>query len=764
MPLSEHRPSPDADEVEAAPKRRAARGRTASGEPGAGGDAPMMDRTKEAASESAQATANDSSKAQAKSAAKDAKRKPAPAKTVDKLAKLGLTRDIDLVLHLPMRYEDETSLTPIGHLLPGGIAQTEGVVYDNEIAYRPRRQLLVKMHDDAGDELILRFLNFYGSQVSQMAIGKRLRVRGDVRGGFFGMEMVHPAVRVVDDDTPLPQALTPVYPSTAGVSQAYLRKAIDSALARTSLPELLPDAIARTYMAPLGVPGLMDAVRTLHHPDASSDETALIDGTHPAWTRIKFEELLAQQLSLKRAHEERRRRTAPTMPRRASDDPTSLVRRLLDTLPFSLTAAQQRVGGEIALDLTQPHPMQRLLQGDVGSGKTIVAALAATQAIDAGYQAALMAPTEILAEQHARKLRGWLEPLGVSVAWLAGSLKAKEKRAAIEAAALGTAQLVIGTHAIIQDAVEFARLGLVIVDEQHRFGVAQRLALRAKAQNASDGAHDFQPHQLMMSATPIPRTLAMTYYADLDVSTIDELPPGRTPILTKLVSDARREEVIARVREAALTGRQVYWVCPLIEESETLQLQTAVETYETLVAALPELNVGLVHGRLAPGEKASVMDAFSRNEVQLLVATTVIEVGVDVPNASLMVIEHAERFGLAQLHQLRGRVGRGTAASVCVLLYTGPLSMTGRARLQTMRETTDGFEIARRDLEIRGPGEFLGARQSGAAMLRFADLENDGWLIEPAREAAGVLLAEYPLVVTQHLTRWLANREQFLKA
>jgi len=408
--------------------------------------------------------------------------------------------------------------------------------------------------------------------------------------------------------------------------------------------------------------------------------------------------------------------------------------------------------------------MQRLLQGDVGSGKTVVAALAAAQAIDAGYQAAMMAPTEILAEQHARKLRGWLEPLGVAVAWLAGSLKTKEKRAALEAAASGTAQLVIGTHAMIQETVEFARLGLVIVDEQHRFGVAQRLALRAKAHRAADGASDFQPHQLMMSATPIPRTLAMTYYADLDVSTIDELPPGRTPIVTKLVSDTRRDEVVARVREAALTGRQVYWVCPLIEESETLQLQTAVETFEKLAAALPELRVGLVHGRLPPVEKAAVMEAFAGNEVQLLVATTVIEVGVDVPNASLMVIEHAERFGLAQLHQLRGRVGRGSTASVCVLLYGGPLSLTARARLKTMRETTDGFEIARRDLEIRGPGEFLGARQSGAAMLRFADLQNDAWLIEPAREAAARLVAEYPDVVAAHLARWLGGREQYLKA
>ncbi|OXI33862.1 ATP-dependent DNA helicase RecG [Burkholderia sp. AU16741] len=695
------------------------------------------------------------------------KKKPAadkPVKTADKLAKLGLTRSIDLVLHLPMRYEDETTLTPIGELLPGGIAQAEGVVFDNEVTFRPRRQLVVKIQDDDGEQLVLRFLNFYGSQVKQMAVGQRLRVRGDVRGGFFGMEMVHPAVRVVEADAPLPQVLTPVYPSTAGVSQAYLRKAIENAVERTPLPELLPPEIQRDYLKPLDVPSLEQAVRILHHPRVDSDEAALMDGSHPAWTRIKFEELLAQQLSLKRAHEERRTRAAPAMPRRTATDTDALTTRFYAALPFTLTGAQARVVDEIAHDLTLAHPMQRLLQGDVGSGKTVVAALAATQAIDAGYQAALMAPTEILAEQHARKLRAWLEPLGVTVAWLAGSLKAKEKRAAIEAAALGTAQLVIGTHAIIQDTVEFARLGLVIVDEQHRFGVEQRLALRAKAANAANGARDFQPHQLMMSATPIPRTLAMTYYADLEVSTIDELPPGRTPVLTRLVGDARREEVIARVREAALTGRQVYWVCPLIEESETLQLQTAVETYETLAAALPELKVGLVHGRLSPADKAAVMDAFTRNDVQLLVATTVIEVGVDVPNASLMVIEHAERFGLAQLHQLRGRVGRGTAASVCVLLYTGPLSIAGRERLKTMRETTDGFEIARRDLEIRGPGEFLGARQSGAAMLRFANLETDGWLIDPAREAAARLIAAYPEVVTQHLARWLGAREQYLKA
>ncbi|MNK92086.1 ATP-dependent DNA helicase RecG [compost metagenome] len=420
---------------------------------------------------------------------------------------------------------------------------------------------------------------------------------------------------------------------------------------------------------------------------------------------------------------------------------------------------------EIAADMTRPHPMHRLLQGDVGSGKTIVAALAACQAIDAGYQAALMAPTEILAEQHFRKLSAWLEPLGVPVVWLAGSLKAKEKREAAARVESGEAQLVIGTHALIQDTVRFARLGLSVVDEQHRFGVAQRLALRGKAGEAeTKAAPDKVPHQLMMSATPIPRTLAMTYYADLDVSVIDELPPGRTPIVTRLVNDARRDEVIERVHHAAAEGRQAYWVCPLIEESEALQLQTAVETYETLVAALPDLRVGLVHGRLPPAEKAAVMGDFSANRLQVLVATTVIEVGVDVPNASLMVIEHAERFGLAQLHQLRGRVGRGSAESVCLLMYQAPLSPTARERLATMRETTDGFEIARRDLQIRGPGEFLGARQSGEAMLRFADLNTDAWLVDYAQEAAELMLARFPEAVEAHLLRWLGGREHFLKA
>ncbi|WP_150699832.1 ATP-dependent DNA helicase RecG, partial [Pandoraea terrae] len=699
----------------------------------------------------------------AKPAAKPAE-KQAPASgaqkrgSADKLAKLGLKRDIDLILHLPMRYEDETTLRKIGEVLPSELAQVEGTVTSSEVAYRPRRQWLVKIADD-GHELVLRFLNFYGSQQKQLSPGTRVRARGEVRGGFFGLEMVHPSYRVVTDDQALPDALTPVYPSAAGLSQAYLRRAIANAIDRTPLPELLPPGLVEAAIGPEhALPPLAAAVRLLHAPPPDVSETALSERSHPAWLRIKCEELLAQQLSLKRAQAARRRLAAPALGARV---PGGLLERFEAALPFRLTGAQQRVWTEIRDDLGAPHPMQRLLQGDVGSGKTIIAALAAAQAIDAGYQAAIMAPTEILAEQHLRKLSAWLAPLGVGLAWLAGSMKAKEKREALARVASGEAKLVIGTHAIIQDTVAFDRLGLAVVDEQHRFGVAQRLALRSKMQSSGG---DAMPHQLMMSATPIPRTLAMTYYADLDVSVIDELPPGRSPVLTKLVSDSRRDEVVERVRAAALSGRQVYWVCPLIEESEALQLQTAVDTHAQLVAALPELRVGLVHGRLSPAEKAAVMEDFTRGDTHLLVATTVIEVGVDVPNASLMVIEHAERFGLAQLHQLRGRVGRGSAESVCLLLYASPLSMGAKARLQTMRETTDGFVIARRDLEIRGPGEFLGARQSGAAMLRFVDLNEDAWLIPGAQEAADTLLRAHPQAVTAHLERWLGAREDFLKA
>ncbi|GJG98699.1 ATP-dependent DNA helicase RecG [Cupriavidus pauculus] len=696
----------------------------------------------------------------------DAKAKPSSA--VARLAKLGLRRPVDLVLHLPLRYEDETTLEPIREAIRragmGLAAQVEGEVVSNEVTFRPRRQLVVKMADDTG-ELTLRFLNFYGSQTKQMAEGMRLRVRGEIRGGFFGAEMVHPTVRAITPDEPLPDRLTPVYPATAGISQGYLRKAIGGAMSRTPMPETLPQAIMRGPLAPLKLPPLMDCLRLLHNPPPQESEAALADRSHPAWIRIKFDELLAQQISLRRSQAARKEKNAPSMPRRAG----GLLTNFQAALPFKLTGAQQRVVEEIAADMTRPHPMHRLLQGDVGSGKTIVAALAACQAIDAGFQAALMAPTEILAEQHYRKLSAWLEPLGVPVVWLAGSLKTKAKREAVARAESGEAKLVIGTHALIQDGVKFANLGLAVVDEQHRFGVAQRLALRGKAAEGdapkpADDKLAQVPHQLMMSATPIPRTLAMTYYADLDVSVIDELPPGRTPIVTRLVNDARRDEVIERVHHAAAEGRQVYWVCPLIEESEALQLQTAVETYETLMAALPDLRVGLVHGRLPPAEKAAVMDDFTANRLQVLVATTVIEVGVDVPNASLMVIEHAERFGLAQLHQLRGRVGRGSAESVCLLMYQAPLSPTARERLATMRETTDGFEIARRDLQIRGPGEFLGARQSGEAMLRFADLETDAWLVDYAQEAAELMLERFPEEVESHLSRWLGGREHFLKA
>jgi len=696
---------------------------------------------------------------------KPAKAAAKTARPADKLAKLGLHRDVDLVLHLPMRYEDETTLLTIAEATArantGWAAQVEGTVTRNEVAFRPRRQLVVHIADESG-ELVLRFLNFYGSQVKQMAEGVRLRVRGEVRAGFFGAEMVHPTVRAVAEDEPLPDRLTPVYPSTAGVAQAYLRKAILNALTRTPLPETLPNSLISGPLAPLKLMTPADAVRLLHQPTPDVDEHSLVERTHPAWLRIKFDELLSQQLSLKRAQAARRMRNAPILRDSGKD---GLLARFMNALPFKLTGAQARVWEEIRADLAHPYPMQRLLQGDVGSGKTVIAALAACQAIDAGWQAALMAPTELLAEQHYRKLSAWLEPLGVDIVWLAGSLKRKQKEEAAARVAAGTAQLVIGTHALIQDAVTFARLGLAVVDEQHRFGVAQRLALRGKASNgdAPAAANAQVPHQLMMSATPIPRTLAMTYYADLDVSAIDELPPGRTPIVTRLVNDARRDEVIERIYAAAREGRQVYWVCPLIEESEALQLQTAVETFETLSQSLEGLKVGLVHGRLPSAEKAAVMSAFAGGELHVLVATTVIEVGVDVPNASLMVIEHAERFGLAQLHQLRGRVGRGTAESVCVLLYQAPLSPTAKQRLQTMRETTDGFEIARRDLEIRGPGEFLGARQSGEAMLRFADLNHDAWLVEFAQGAADDMLARFPEAVDTHLKRWLGEREHYLR-
>ncbi len=679
------------------------------------------------------------------------------------LQKMGLDSPMALALHLPSRYEDETELLTIEECLNQGrfgSAQTQGVVIRNQVLFRPRRQLLVTIEDDSAT-LQLRFLNFYPSQQKQMAVGVHIRVRGEVREGFQGSEMVHPTVRAVAADAPLPTSLTPVYPASAGVSQAVIRKAVAQALRDPSLQDSLAEFLPKRLMTELlpsnDWPSLQSAISYLHQPPSDANTQALLERTDPAWRRVQFEELLAQQISLKRAHAIRRDRHAPSFAKPIKDK--SLEAGLMKALPFTLTGAQAHVWLEIGHDLEKSFPMNRLLQGDVGSGKTVVAALAAARVMDHGYQAAVMAPTEILAEQHYLKMKEWFEPLGVRIAWLSGSLKAKEKRLAQEMIESGQAQLIIGTHALIQESVSFSKLGLAVIDEQHRFGVRQRLEIQQRL-----GSELFYCHQLMMSATPIPRTLAMTYYADLDVSVIDELPPGRKPITTKVVKASRRDEVIGGLQSWLSKGLQAYWVCPLIEESEVLQLQTAVESFEQLTQALPNFKVGLVHGRLKAEEKAAVMAAFKANEIQLLVATTVIEVGVDVPNAALMVIEHAERFGYAQIHQLRGRVGRGSADSVCILMYAEPLSMAAKERLQTLREVSDGFVIAERDLSLRGPGELLGAKQSGDGMLRFVDLQRDAWLIELAQQAAERLLAEHADLVERHLERWLGSRAEFLKA
>jgi len=664
--------------------------------------------------------------------------------TLAKLAKIGIHHRADLLLHLPIRYEDETQLIPIAEVQAGATAQVQGIISHCEVMYRPRRSLVCRLQEN-DVELTLRFLNFYPSQQKQLAVGKQIRVVGEVREGYFGLEMVHPKCRSVSDDAPLPQSLTPVYPTTAGLSQNSLRKLIGNALENIVLTDTLPEELLQR----LQLVNFDASLRLLHNPPQEVSATALEMRSHPAWRRIKFDELLAQQLSMRVHHRQRSQRIAPELTAQRK-----LTGALLKNLPFTLTDAQQKVWREISADLVQPHPMQRLLQGDVGSGKTIVAVLAALQAIESGYQAVFMAPTEILAEQHYLKLSDWLMPLDIEPVWLSGSLKKKQKSVAIERISQGETQLAVGTHALFQASVEFDRLGLVIVDEQHKFGVQQRLDLRSKGD---------EPHQLMMSATPIPRTLAMSYYADLDVSVIDELPPGRTAIVTKLVSDTRRDEVFERVRSACLEGRQAYWVCPLIDESETLQLQTALETHATLTQIFPELNIGLVHGKLSNADKSNTMAAFKAGELQLLVATTVIEVGVDVPNASLMVIDHAERMGLAQLHQLRGRVGRGATESMCVLLFQKPLSELARARLKIVFENTDGFIIAQEDLQLRGPGELLGARQSGVAMLRFADINADEDLLELAQQTADELLRDHPDVAHAHLKRWMANKHDFLQ-
>jgi len=675
----------------------------------------------------------------------------------DQLARLGLVRDQDLALHLPLRYEDHTRTVPLASLRAGESQQAEGTVVNTDIQYRPRRQLVCLLEEVADDtrsraQLVLRFFHFYPNQQKALAPGRRVRVFGDVREGHFGLEIVHPQFKVVEPGAPLPDRLTPVYPTTAGLGQEALRKVIARALA--SDPALTADSLPDEVVARAGLWKFADAVQFLHAPPprlARLAQQALDARTHPAWTRLKFDEIVAQQLSLKAHRRARAARRAPVL-----TGTGTLTGELLSRVPFKLTRAQERVWREIGHDLKRTIPMQRLLQGDVGSGKTIIAALAALQAIESGRQAVFMAPTEILAEQHYRKLAQWLQGLPIEVAWLTGGLPAKARKKALAAISSGDAMLAIGTHALFEDEVLLPRLGLAIVDEQHRFGVAQRLKLRGKAMG--------EAHQLMMSATPIPRTLAMTFYADLDVSAIDEMPPGRTPVSTRLVNNKRRAEVIERVRRACAEGRQAYWVCPLIEESEKLELQTAVALHAELTAAMPEFVVGLLHGRMKPDEKAAVMSEFVAGRTHVLVATTVIEVGVDVPNASLMAIEHAERFGLAQLHQLRGRVGRGAAESTCYLLFEEPLTDTAKARLKVVFENTDGFEIARQDLIIRGPGEFLGAKQSGVPLLRFADLEKDVALIEKARDVADELLRKNAAAAAAHLERWLGGREEFIKA
>jgi ATP-dependent DNA helicase RecG len=674
------------------------------------------------------------------------------------LAKLGLVRDIDLALHLPMRYEDETRIVKLRDSREGDTAQIEATVTACEIVYRPRRQLMVTV-DDGSDTCVLRFFSFYPSQQKALGAGTRLRIRGELKGGFLGWQMIHPSFKPAGGE--LPAALTPVYSTVAGLPQAYLRKVVLSGLARADLSDTFPPGVTDALQP--AVWSLREALKFLHQPAPDVPLATLENRSHPAWQRLKAEELLAQQLSQLQSKRERETLRAPVL----TAEPQGLHEQLLAALPFKLTAAQRRVSEEIARDLGRSVPMHRLLQGDVGSGKTVVAALAAAIAIDAGWQCALMAPTEILAEQHFRKLIGWLEPLltpkGLRVAWLTGSQKKKERTEMLALVASGEAALVVGTHAVIQELVQFKKLGLAIIDEQHRFGVAQRLALRAKMNEPGQ-----EPHLLMMSATPIPRTLAMSYYADLDVSTIDELPPGRTPVVTKLIVDSRRDEVTERIRAQVAQGRQVYWVCPLIEESEALDLTNATATHEALSAALPGVMVGLLHSRMPVQEKKAVMSLFTGGQMGVLVSTTVIEVGVDVPNASLMVVEHAERFGLSQLHQLRGRVGRGAAASACILLYSAGdgarLGETARARLKAMVETADGFEIARRDLEIRGPGEFLGARQSGAPLLRFADLVTDTALLDWARKLAPLMLDRYPELARQHTARWLGGKSEYLKA
>jgi len=667
----------------------------------------------------------------------------------EKLEKLGVHQVQDLLFVLPSRYEDRTQVSEIGSVRHGTRVVVEGEIQLTEVAYRRRRQLLCRISDGTGS-LTLRFFYFSGAQQANLARGTRIRCYGEVRRGPLGLEIVHPEYRRVADAAPLEEVLTPIYPTTEGVPQTRLRSLIEVALRETEASGIR-DWIPPAMLADLELPSLLNALTMMHRPPRDAHLGELLSGHHPAQRRLAFEELLAHQLSLRLLRQE-----IKSDPAWRLDDASGLERRFLASLPFKLTAAQTRALAEVDGDLTDDRPMVRLVQGDVGCGKTVVAAAAAARAVGGGLQAALMAPTELLAEQHAKNFERWFRPLEIPVALITGSLPARTRRSALEAVANGDIKLVVGTHALFQESMEFEKLGLVIVDEQHRFGVHQRLSLRDKGARGGK-----LPHQLIMTATPIPRTLAMTAYADLDVSVIDELPPGRTPVKTVVLPETRRDEIVQRIHKAVLEGRQAYWVCPLIDESEELRYQAAEETAAALAEALPEVRVGLVHGRMPPREKERGMYAFKEGTIGLLVATTVIEVGVDVPNATLMVIENAERMGLAQLHQLRGRVGRGAHESHCVLLYGGKLSEMARARLAAIRETNDGFVIARRDLELRGPGELLGTRQTGLAEMRVADLMRDSDLLPAVQSAAEALLKQNPEAVRALTRRWVGSGERY---
>jgi len=671
-------------------------------------------------------------------------------KLADKLKRLGLQTVQDVLFHLPLRYQDRTRLLRIGGLRPGMEAAVEGEIELADVVYRGRRSLICRVSDGSG-HLHLRFFYFNAIQQQNLARGRRLRLFGEVRFGPVGLEMIHPEYEFIDgaQAPPAEENLTPVYPATTGVHQLSLRKLARQALEKhlEKIHEWLPPAVLQE----LQLPTLTEALALVHQPPPHTPVELLAEGKHPAVLRLSFEELLAHHLSLRRLRARVQTEQAPPV-----TGTGELMQGLLARLPFQLTRAQQRVLGEILHDLQQSHPMQRLVQGDVGSGKTIVAACAGLGVIESGLQVAVMAPTELLADQHLRNFSGWLEPLGLSVVGLSGKLNGRARQDALEKIGSGRADIIVGTQALFQEGVEFADLGLIVVDEQHRFGVHQRLALREKGRVGLR-----RPHQLIMTATPIPRTLAQSLYADLDVSVIDELPPGRKPIETVALPSARRADVVNRIRDACTAGRQAYWVCPLIEESETLELETATDTAQALREALPDLSIALIHGRMKPLEKEKIMAAFKRGEVHLLVATTVIEVGVDVPNASLMVIENAERLGLSQLHQLRGRVGRGAQESHCVLLYQPPLSEMARARLAALRETSDGFEIARRDLEMRGPGEMLGTRQAGMPQFHIADLLRDRALLARVQSVAEQVLSEYPERVDPIVRRWLGRAEDY---